>query len=69
MSQLFYDGKELPKLPNLPKRKSLDDIVWGNKRREARQFAKFRRLFSRMEVGDSGFVLFVARKMARRKAV
>jgi transcriptional regulator with XRE-family HTH domain len=30
MYQLFYDGEEPPKLPNLPKRKNADDIVWGN---------------------------------------
>ena len=27
--QLFYDGEEPPELPNLPKRKSADDIAWG----------------------------------------
>jgi len=26
--QLFYDGEEPPKLPNLPKRKSSEDIAW-----------------------------------------
>jgi hypothetical protein len=28
--QLFYDGDEPPKLPNLLKRKTADDIVWGS---------------------------------------
>ena len=28
--QLFYDGEEPPELPNLPKRKSADDIAWGS---------------------------------------
>jgi len=28
--QLFYDGEEPPQLPNLPKRKSSDDIAWGS---------------------------------------
>ena len=27
--QLFYEGDEPPKLPNLLKRKTADDIVWG----------------------------------------
>ena len=31
MYQLFYDGEEPPTLPNLPKRKSADDIAWGSK--------------------------------------
>ncbi len=29
MYQLFYDGEEPPKLPNLPKRKTGEGIVWG----------------------------------------
>jgi transcriptional regulator with XRE-family HTH domain len=28
--QLFYEGEEPPKLPNLLKRKTADDIVWGS---------------------------------------
>jgi len=67
MYLLFYDGEEPPKLPNLLKRKTGDDIVWGSKGKEARLLAKFCRLFSRMEVGDLGMVLLMARKMARRK--
>ena len=69
MYQLFYDGEEPPMLPNLPKRKSADDIVWGSKGKDARLLAKFRRLFGRMEEGDRGLVLFMAQKMAMRKAV
>src|SRR5690242_12260448 len=30
MDQLFYDGEELPKLPNLPKRKAGDSNMWGS---------------------------------------
>jgi len=67
--QLFYDGEEPPKLPNLPRRKSADDIAWGSKGKDARLVAQFCRLFSRMEEGDLGMVLFIAQKMARRKAV
>src|ERR1700736_5693350 len=46
MYQLFYDGEEPPKLPNLPKRKSADDIAWGNSGKNARELAKFCHLFS-----------------------
>jgi transcriptional regulator with XRE-family HTH domain len=67
--QLFYDGEEPPKLPNLPKRKTADDLGWGSKGKDARLLAQFCRLFSRMEEGDLGMVLFMAQKMARRKAV
>jgi transcriptional regulator with XRE-family HTH domain len=69
MYQLFYDGEEPPKLPNLLKRKSADDIVWGSSGKDARMLAKFCRLFSRMEEGDFGLVLSMAQKMAKRKAV
>ena len=69
MYQLFYDGEEPPKLPNLPKRKSADDIVWGDSGRDARMLAKFCRLFSRMEEDNRALVLFMAQKMAKRKAV
>ena len=67
MYQLFYEGEEPPKLPNLPKRKSSDDIVWGSKGRDARMLAKFCRLFSHMEEADLRMVLFMAQKMARRE--
>jgi transcriptional regulator with XRE-family HTH domain len=69
MYQLFYDGEEPPKLPNLPKHRTADDVGWGSKGKDARMVAKFCRLFSRMEEGDLGMVLFMAQKMARRKAV
>jgi hypothetical protein len=36
---------------------------------KARLLVKFRRLFSRIDSGDLGMVLFIAQKMARRKAV
>jgi transcriptional regulator with XRE-family HTH domain len=68
-SQLFYEGEEPPKLPNLPKRKTADDIVWGSKGKDARMLAKFCRLFSQMGEGDVKLVLFMTQKMANRKAV
>ena len=40
MYQLFYDGEEPPKLPNLPKRKSSDDIAWGSSGKDARYLGK-----------------------------
>ena len=35
MYQLFYDGEKPPVLPNLPKRKSSDDIAWAVRGRMA----------------------------------
>jgi transcriptional regulator with XRE-family HTH domain len=69
MYQLFYDGEKPPKLPDLPKRKTADDLAWGSKGKDARLLAQFCRLFSRMEEDDLGMVLFMAQRMARRKAV
>jgi transcriptional regulator with XRE-family HTH domain len=67
--QLFYNGKKPLELPNLPKRKNGNDVAWGSKGKDARLLANFRRMFSRMEAGDLRVVLFMAQKMARRKAV
>jgi transcriptional regulator with XRE-family HTH domain len=66
--QLFYDGEEPPKLPNLSKRKTANDIVWGNSGKDARLLAKFRRLLGRTEESDRRILLFMAQKMVRRKA-
>src|SRR5713101_5950693 len=69
MYQAFYDGEEPPKLSNLPKRKTADDIAWGGSGKNARLLAKFRRLLSRTKASDQKLLLFMAQKMARWKAV
>ena len=56
-------------MPVLAKPKAGSDIAWGSNGEDARLVAKFCNLFSRMEKGDLGLVLFMAQKMARRKAV
>jgi transcriptional regulator with XRE-family HTH domain len=68
MYQLFYDGEEPPKLPNLLKPKSEDGIAWGSAGKDAHMLAKFCRLFGRMKRNDFGLVLYMAQKMAQRKA-
>ena len=65
MYQLFYDG-EKPTQPNLPKPNG-SDVAWGSKGKDARLFAKFCRLFSRMNKNDMEMVLFIAKKMAAGK--
>jgi transcriptional regulator with XRE-family HTH domain len=64
--QLFYDGEEPPELPNLPKRKSADDIIWGSAGKEARLLSKFRRLMGRIEEGDRRLLMYMAQKMSTR---
>ena len=65
MYRLFYDGEEPPKLPNLPKRKSSDDIAWGSSGKDARFLSKLRRLLGKAEEADRKLLLYVAQKMAR----
>ena len=64
--QLFYDGEEPPELPNLPKRKSADDIVWGSTGKEARFLTRFRRLLARLDEGERKLLLYMAQKMVGR---
>ena len=65
MYKLFYDSEEPPKLPNLLKRKSADDILWGNSGKDANMLAKFCRLFGRMKEDDRKVLFFMAQKMAK----
>ncbi len=64
--QLFYDGEEPPELPNLPKRKSADEIAWGSSGKDGRFLVKFRRLLGRVDEGDRKLLLHMAQKMAGR---
>jgi len=64
--QLFYEGEEPPKLPNLLKRKSSDEIVWGSTGKEARYLNKLRRLLGKTEESDRKLLLYMAQKMANR---
>jgi transcriptional regulator with XRE-family HTH domain len=66
MYKLFYESEEPPKLPNLLKRKSVEDILWGSSGKDANMLAKFCRLFGRMEEGDRNVLFFMAQKMARQ---
>ena len=66
MYQLFYDGEEPPQLPNLPKRKSGDDIAWGSAGKDARFLNKLRRLLSKTDEDDRKLVLYMAQKVAGR---
>ena len=63
--QLFYEGEDPPKLPNLPKRKSSDDIAWGSSGKDGRFLNKLRRLLAKTEEADRKLLLHMAQKMAR----
>ncbi|MGH9776101.1 MAG: helix-turn-helix domain-containing protein [Candidatus Acidiferrales bacterium] len=64
--QLFYDGEEPPELPNLPKRKSADDIAFGTKGKDARFLSRLRRFLGKADESDRRLLLFMAQKMAGR---
>ena len=66
--QVFYDGDKPPELPNLPKRKTSDDIAWGNSGKDARYLSKLRRLLAKTEEGNRKLILYMAQKMAGSKS-
>jgi len=65
MYQLFYDGDEPPKLPNLPKRKT-DEDLWGSSGKDARFLNKLRRLLGKADDNDRKLVMHMAQKMVHR---
>src|ERR1700676_4328103 len=64
--QVFYDGEEPPKLPNLLKRKTSDDIAFGSAGKEARYLSKLRRVLAKTEEGDRKLLLHMVQKMSNR---
>ena len=63
MYQVFYDGEEPPKLPNLPKRKSSDEIARGSVGKEARYLSKLRRVLGKANEQDRKLIMQLAQKM------
>jgi transcriptional regulator with XRE-family HTH domain len=64
--QIFYEGEQPPKLPNLIKGKRADEFVWGEGGKYARFWRKLLPLLARMSPSDRELLLFSARRMARR---
>jgi len=62
--QLFYEGDEPPKLPNLLKRKTTDDIVWGSSGKQAVYLHKLVRCLSKATDADRKLLLSFAQKIA-----
>ena len=61
--QLFYDGDEPPKLPNLLKRKNADDVAWGSSGKPARYLHQLRKCLSKAAEDDRKLIMFMAQKM------
>jgi transcriptional regulator with XRE-family HTH domain len=64
MYQLFYEGHEPPKLPNLLKRRTGDDIVWGSSGKQAVYLHKLVRCLSKAKDSDRKLLLSLAQKVA-----
>src|ERR1700693_2565807 len=60
--QLFYDGDKPPQLPNLLKRKTSDDIVWGSSGKDALYLHKLRRFLGKAAEGDRKILLSFAQR-------
>jgi transcriptional regulator with XRE-family HTH domain len=65
--RLFYDGEAPPKLENLPKRKTADDIAWGSSGKDARFLSNLRRLLGRAAEGDRRLLFSLAQKLATKR--
>ncbi len=64
--QLFYEGEEPPKLPNLLKRSSSEENAWGSRGKDARFLGKLRRVLGKTNEQDRKIILLMAQKMALR---
>jgi len=62
--QLFYDGAEPPKLPNLLKRKTSDEIAWGSSGKNGIYLHKLVKCLSKATDSDRKLLLSMAQKIA-----
>jgi transcriptional regulator with XRE-family HTH domain len=62
--QLFYDGDEPPKLPDLLKRKSSDDIAWGSTGKNSVYLHKLVKCLSKATDSDRKLLFAMAQKVA-----
>ena len=65
--ELFYDGEAPPKLENLPKRKTADEIAWGSSGKDARYVSNLRRLLGRAQERDRKLLMSFAQKLASKR--
>src|SRR5882762_969412 len=62
--QLFYEGEEPPKLPNLLKMNTSDHIVWGSSGKQAAYLHKLTKCLSKTADADRKLLLSLAQKLA-----
>lgn len=63
--QLFYDGDEPAKVPDVFKRKSPDDALWGSSGKDARFLGKLRLLLGKASEEDRKLLLYTLQRMVR----
>ena len=61
--QLFYDGDESPKLSNLLKRTTSDELVWGSRGKQATYLQQLTKCLSKVSDADRKLLLAMAQKM------
>jgi transcriptional regulator with XRE-family HTH domain len=66
MYQLFYEGENPPKPPDLRNGRPHDNLTWGASGKQARMLHKFRRALGKIDERNRKLILSVARKMATR---
>lgn len=64
MYKLFHEGTEPPALPKLSKHKSVDDIAFGTRGKEAQYLRKLRRVLGKIDARNRNLILHTAQKMA-----
>ena len=64
MYQLFYEGDEPPKLPNLLKRKTSDEIAWGSSGKNSIYLHKLVKCLSKTTDSDRKLLMAMAQKVA-----
>jgi transcriptional regulator with XRE-family HTH domain len=62
--QVLYEGEEPPKPPKA--KSKVEENLWGNSVREARQLDRLRRLLAKMDESDRSTLLTFAARMAHR---
>ncbi len=62
--QLFYEGEEPPKIPNLLKLKSSDDTTWGSSGKHAMYLYKLRKCLGKSAEGDRKLIMIMAQKLS-----
>lgn len=67
MYQLSYDGDKPPEPPNLPKRKTVDEIAWGSSGKDARFLSNFRRILGRVEEKGRKLLMSFPQKLASKR--